>query len=284
MVTEPKIIVTGKGTSGSWQIRGEQLGTAIGADVVPMGCDWSGYDLIICVKRVVPDIASALATRKVPLVWDIVDAWPQGEGNNGNNWGKDKAIEWLHKSIVAIAPDAIVFPTTSMRIDSEWQGPCIVLPHHAWPKYKPAKIRQMVQTVGYEGGDQYLGKWRQIVTTECERRGWFFSPNSNMAYNDVVVAVRDCKGYPARHWKSNCKLANIQALGLPAICSVEDSYLEFGSGEEIFVVDRLTLSNAFDALVPYAERVKMSEIMERSTPRLSDISQEYLSWLKQLKS
>lgn len=283
-MTRPKIIVTGKGSSGSWQVRGVQLGTAIGADATPRGCDWNGYDLIIGVKRIPTSVLAALKGRKVPFVWDIVDAWPQSEEENGNLWRKDKAIDWLRSTIALMGPDAIVFPTTTMLTDSGWKGPSIVLPHHGWPKYARAKIRQAVHTVGYEGGERYLGAWREMISEECIRRDWFFSLNTNMMYNDIVVAVRDMKGYPALHWKSNCKLVNIQALGLPAVCTVEDSYLEFGSCSEIFVVDRQSLSNAFDALAPYAARAKISDSMYESRITLDKVAQEYLAWLEQLKS
>ena len=42
-------------------------------------------------------------------------------------------------------------------------------------------------------------------------------------------------GYPALHWKSNVKLANLQALGVPVICGPEVSCKEFGSGAEHWV-------------------------------------------------
>lgn len=280
-----RILVTGKGTGGSWQIRGLQLGTAIGACAQAMAYDLNEIDLVIGVKRIPASVLAALQERdrRIPFVWDIVDAWPQKDPN-GNNWDYNTAVTWLRSEIQRIAPDAMVFPTQEMTEDSDFKGPRIVLPHHAWPKYAPSKIRQIVSTVGYEGGLQYLGKWASILKEECERRNWHFSPNSNMLYNDIVVAVRDMDGHPAKHWKSNCKLANIQALGLPAICTEEDSYLEFGSGAEIFVVDRLTLSNAFDMLTPFKTRQGISVTMQRNAPTLDNVSREYLSWLEQLKS
>ena len=39
-----KILMTGTGNSGSWRIRGEQLGAAIGADVIPRATEVNGYE------------------------------------------------------------------------------------------------------------------------------------------------------------------------------------------------------------------------------------------------
>lgn len=273
-----KILVTGKGTSGSWFIRGVQLGTAIGATVIPKHEDPSGYDLVVVVKKVPPNLLDRLHTRRIPWIWDVVDAWPQPVGNR---WQKEQAVKWLKGQILELRPSAIVFPTMIMRRDSDWTGPCTVLPHHAWPKYSPKPLRDHILNVGYEGGLHYLGSWRTLLDIGCNRRGWTFSPNGDLSICDIGIALREYSGYPAKFWKSNCKLANLQALGVPAICSPERSYKEFGSGKEIFVTSPEELKGALDLLMD-CDRGPIREAMLAAAPRLEDISKGYLQWLNQL--
>jgi len=274
-----RIAVTGKGTSGSWKVRGVQLGTAIEADVLPRHSDFSGHDLVVAIKRIPPELVEALKRSKKPWVWDIVDAWPQPVGNS---WSEIEAVMWLRAEIDRLKPAAIVFPNSQMLHDSLWSGPYLVLPHHAWPKYHPVKTRQMVHTVGYEGGDRYLGYWHQIIEWECKKRGWYFSFNGNMEDCDIGIALRCEQGYPAQHWKSNCKLANLQALAIPAICSPEKSYKEFGSGAESFVLAPEDLAKALDGLSAYQDRVLIGASMSRAAPRLEAVAKDYRRWLEQL--
>lgn len=274
-----KTIITGKGSSGSWQVRGVQLGGAIGADVYPRSGNFEGYDRVICVKRIPKETVQALKERDRPWVWDIVDAWPQPEGNS---WSRKQAIAWLKGEISALQPSAIVFPTSQMLLDSCWIGPSLVLPHHAWPKYKPRELRSSVLAIGYEGGMQYLGKWLEPLHRECNRRGWVFSHNDRLETCDIAVALRDTSGYPCANWKSNCKLANIQALGIPAICSPEKGYIEFGSGKEIFIDSPDQLSDALATLRAEAVRRIVGTVMSMSVPTLKNVSERYMQWLQAL--
>lgn len=87
-----RLLVTGKGgATGSWQIRGEQLGHAIGAEVVPfasLGSTSIGRGVLpIVVKRSPAQVLKQIGDR--PWVYDVVDAWPQPAGNG---WGRDAAI------------------------------------------------------------------------------------------------------------------------------------------------------------------------------------------------
>jgi hypothetical protein len=188
--------------------------------------------------------------------------------------------------IARLKPDAIVFPTRAMQVDSGYTGPSLVLPHHAWPKYQANVVRENVSAVGYEGGAHYLGAWRPVLERECARRGWRFVVNGDMTQCDIGIALRDAAGYPPRSWKSNCKLANLQALGIPAVVSPERGYEEFGSegGEYVafFPGDPVDLVQAFDRLTDFETRKKIAAIMLRAAPRLADVAVEYAQWLDQL--
>lgn len=279
----PSVLITGKGTGGSWQVRGEQLAVAMGAKALPRATRFNGADVLVCVKRVRDDTLDAIRTSRKPWIWDAVDAWPQQQGNAGNLWTRDEAVKWLRAEIERLKPNAIVFPTRAMLDDSGFEGPAIVLPHHAWPKYaRPNPVREKVATIGYEGGAQYLGDWIGILESECVRRGWRFAVNGDLRECDIGVALRHQTGYPPMHWKSNCKLANLQALGLPAVCSPERGYIEFGAGVEFYVTSRVDLAKAFDTLADVDVRKHIAARMASAAPRIEQVAGEYSKWIARL--
>lgn len=273
-----KIVVTGTGKSGSWKIRGDQLGAAIGARVEPRCIDFSHCDLVVYVKRMKLDALGAIRRSKVRWVWDVVDAWPQPEGNL---WNADQAISWLRVELNRLRPHAVVFATDAMREDSGWRGPALVLPHHAWPRYsKRNELRPEVKTVGYEGHD-YLGSWAKKLREACAQRGWKFEINGDMRHADIGVALREADGWAARRWKSNVKLANIHALGIPALCSPEAGYMQFARGTEIFLDNGGNLPAALDLCAgrAFREHAQSAEIIN-----LKDVAEEYKTWLMELNS
>lgn len=279
-----RILVTGKGgPRGSWQIRGEQLGEAIGAEVFPAAemAEIRPVDLVVVVKRISGRLLACLRAAGRPWVLDLVDGWPQPAGNA---WGREQAVAWLQSRLATLAPTAVVFPTTQMLKDSGWQGPAIVLPHHAWPKYRQRAVAGSVQRVGYEGAEAFLGAWREVAAAECARRGWELVVNGDLASCDIGLALRDVSGYPAGAWKANTKLANLQALGIPAICSPEASYREFGAGAESFVGTPAELAAAFDLWADHGAREQVAASMVAAAPRLEKVAEVYRQWLWKVAS
>jgi hypothetical protein len=272
-----RVLVTGKGgATGSWQIRGEQLGHAIGATIAPCAGprQMDRADVIVAVKRVSPELLQNLRGRR--WVLDFVDGWPQPYGNE---WGKREAIDWLRGRLKALAPTAVVFPTTQMRKDSGWAGPALVLPHHAWPKYQRQPVADKVRRVGYEGAPAYLGRWREVIERSCAARGWQFVVNGDLSTCQIGVALRDVTGYPAGAWKANTKLANLQALGLPALISPEEGYREFGSAAQTEIVYPEHVGPALDALAGDGIRRRLGDIAFAATPQLQHVAEVYRSWL-----
>lgn len=273
------VLITGKGgRAGSWAIRGEQLGHAIGATIAPMAtAEWfNRADVIVAVKRVPADLLEKLRGRK--WVLDFVDGWPQP---NGNEWGRDTATAWLRGRLRELSPTAVVFPTTRMLHDSGWTGPALVLPHHAWPKYAPQPMVP-VQRVGYEGDPRYLGRWHDALATACRARGWTFVVNGDLASCQIGVALRDVAGYPAGAWKANTKLANLQALGLPALVSPEESYREFGSPAQTEITEMSQLDAALDVLANASQRPAVRELAMAAAPRIDTVAKTYRDWLETL--
>jgi hypothetical protein len=282
-----RVLITGGGSSGSWQIRGVQLGQALGANVWPVATSAEGFDVAVLVKRYQHDVVQAIHRAGVPLVWDIVDAWPQPRGND---WTRTDCLAWLRQQVAAIRPAAIVAPTLAMAADcAQFNVPVLALPHHARPGQPINPVRDHVRTVGYEGGEAYLGHWRLALEAQCLQRGWRFVCNPPaLADLDIVVALRASTGYAPRHWKSNVKLANAQATGTPFIGSPEAGYLEQACGPERFVQTSEELASAFDALAPLVERRRTAERMRAVTwqldapPQLPGVADIYREWLLQV--
>lgn len=278
-----KILVTGRGTSGSWKIRGDQLGNEIGASVIPNATarDCHGHNLAVLVKRPTPGILQALREAGLPIVWDVVDSWPQPAGND---WVWRNCMDWARAEVAKIKPMAIVAATRAMAEDFGAFGvPVLALPHHAMPWARPAEIRKDVGFVAYEGGGQYLGKWESILQEECHRRGWRLGINPpSLGGADIVVAMREQRGYAPRYWKSNVKLANAQGWGLPCVMNREAGYIETSSGAECWADSPKELSKAFDLLDSHTERRQRAAVMSVRTPRLADVAGIYREWLNSL--
>lgn len=274
-----KVVVTGNGHSGSWCIRGAQLGRAIGAEVAPHAKRFDGADIVIAVKRA----PKYLVPKSAKLVWDVVDAWPQPNGVN--HWERRQCLKWLREQIAAIKPHAIVAATQVMATDLRevFDGPILALPHHARPNQVPNPISWQIREVGFEGGMQYLGHWTEDISRECQRRGWHFTLNpTRLAHVDVVVAVRACQAYASRSYKSNVKLANAQGSGTPFIGNREAGYLETVSGAEHFADDMVEMRHAFDALTDVKARREASDQLLAGTITLDDMADTYRKWLKSL--
>lgn len=280
-MTRLNLLFTGSGRSGSWQIRGEQLGRAVGATVLPNAVDVDNFDLVVVVKRVPPELLMRLHAAHVKFVWDIVDAWPQPFGNA---WSREEARAWLKQELARVRPFAVVAATRAMAEDVRHIAPHIhafALPHHARPGIEVNPVREHVAAVGYEGGEAYIARWRKDVERECAARGWRFVVNPNsLAELDIVLALRDAAGYAPRHWKSNVKLANAQASGTPFIGVAERGYTETAVvGCERFVATPKELALALDALTPLRERRRVSGWMSAVAPLLPATAQDYKLWL-----
>lgn len=254
-----KLLFTGRGKSGSWAIRGQQLGTAIGA-TVKQGItvdDCKAVDLVVVVKRVTDEIMAPIRNAGVPWLFDALDFYPQP---TCSAWNQSHAIEWVQGHLRRYAPSAIIWPNERMRRDCDIGLPGIVLRHHHRPGIKVNPIRPKVKTVGYEGSPVYLGAWKTAIAAECARRGWSFVVNpENLADLDIVLAVRDSSGYVQKNWKSGVKLSNAHGSGTPFIGQQEAGYIEASSGCEYWMADSGGLKVCFDWLTDQGSRELVSQ-------------------------
>lgn len=276
-----RVLITGGGKSGSWLIRGEQLGRAMGVDVVPNAGNCSGYDIVVLVKRPAEHTIQAAQHSGAKVVWDIVDAWPQPIGNL---WDEFACMSWLDSQLKRLRPDAVVAPTEQMAKDlRKFSLPTLSLHHHARPNMRRVDIRPQIRNVGYEGSLRHLGIWEPRIRTMCSGIGANFVPNPDeLAELDVVIAMRELHGYAPRNWKSNVKLANAQSVGLPIICNREAGYLET-AGEGVLWADQPTeLQTAIKYLADPQCRKLFSEQLIKSTITLESVASKYKAWLRSL--
>lgn len=246
------VLFTGRGTSGSWQCRGVQLGGELG-DVIPKATDFTGYDLVVLVKRPAKGQIEAIKRSGLPWVWDVVDFYPQPICTK---WPKDKAVKWVRDQIDAFDPNAVIWPNRRMAQDCYGPRRHMVLYHHYRPGLCPRSVEDRIRTVGYEGSPKYLGRWLPAIRKACKRRGWRFTTEGTPQDFDACVAFRDdaFNGYAQKHWKSNVKLANCHGAGVPFIGASEFGYMETATGHEIFCDDILDLDQCLDLLTDERRR------------------------------
>ncbi len=269
-----RILITGKGgKAGSWKIRAEQLGGAIGADIVPgAGVEaCREADLVIVVKRFGSAITDPVRASGTPWVLDLVDGWPQP-----SHWGRAQAVKWLRGVLKEHKPTAVVFGTSEMLVDSGWRGPSIVLPHHAWPRYEGGAEVRPVKVVGYEGAPHYLGRWQAVVERACAARGLKFHIG-DLRQADIGIALRD-GDYPTRNWKPGTKLTNMHALGIPALISREAGYRSVSCGWEFWIDSPEDVGPALDKAIEQRDEIR--EKFLRAAIPLQAVAKDYLRWLK----
>jgi len=237
-----KILFVGNG-NGSWKIRGEQLGAALGARVtsVPRAADFVWADVVVLVKHAGAAFAEAVHRARKPLVWDALDFWRQPE-ENGLDESQARAL--LQKQIATIRPSLTIGATEAMA------AACggVYLPHHSWQGLSPTPARDVVTTVVYEGKRKHLGRWGKAVQSECARRGWAFVINPpDLRVADIIVAFRDgpWDGWMCQQWKSGVKLVNAIAAGRPVATQPSAAASElYPDGS--FIESPEDLSAAFD--------------------------------------
>lgn len=274
-----KILFTSSGTdNGSWAIRGVQIAAAIGARAIHHATeeDCRRVDLIVVVKRIGPELLENIRSSGRPWVYDIVDAYPQREGVLFDH-GQSK--QWLCVRLRELMPNLVIWPNARMQQD---YGPNSIVSgeviyHHYRPGIALNPIREEIKTIGYEGREDYLGKWIEPIKRICKANEWRFVVNpKRLADLDVVLALRsdEWNGYPQRHWKSNVKLANAFGSCTPFIGMPENGYIETESplGCEYIVSDQGCIRDRGENdLVNFLENL-------RDQSSRAEIASEYMRW------
>jgi hypothetical protein len=217
------VLIVGNG-KGSWTMRGQQLGAAIGARVTtsPTNEDWRWAEVIVLVKKHAAKFAAQAQRVGKPIVWDALDFWSQPAENRSE---QDRALALLQAQIRLMKPTLVIGATQAMA--SACGG--VYLPHHSWAGLAPTPARPEVQVVAYEGNPTYLGAWHNSLLDACAERGWRFVLNPpSLSDADIVVALREgaWDGWICREWKSGVKVVNAMAAGRPIVTQMTAAFRE----------------------------------------------------------
>jgi len=276
------VLIVGSG-KGSWMMRGQQLGAAIGARVTSQPTDdyWRWAELAVLVKKAGASFAPDAHRFGVPVVWDALDCWRQPDDNR---WTESYAKSRFQAQIDAIRPMLVIGATQAMAEACEG----VFVPHHSWQGLTPTPAREQVRTVAYQGNAAYLGTWAGALQKACTKRGWTFAVNpSDLSTADILVAFRDgpWDGWICREWKSGVKIVNAIAAGRPLISQNSAAVRELqpdGSiverpSELAAALDFWSDRDARQAVVARAR-----DVAERFT--LSTIARDYLAILTQQRA
>jgi len=277
------VLMVGGGKGGSWEMRGRQLGAAIGARVtsVPTIADWRWADLCVLVKRAAREHAPTAQAHGVPIVWDALDFWAQPAQNDLHQ----VAAHVLFGGAIAVIKPALTIGATQAMADA-----CggVYLPHHSWDGLTPEPARETVSVVAYQGNTAYLGRWTSRLQKACAKRGWSFVVNpSDLRQADIIVALRDGQwdGFICREWKSGVKLTNAIAAGRPVIGQASAAMREMAQPSTI-IESEAELDAALDQWTPFAARAAAVDVCHLHAPalRLSLIADQLRAVLQQVEA
>lgn len=244
------ILVVGAG-KGSWQMRGLQLGAALGARVSssPTDADWHWAERVILIKRDGPRWIARARALNIPVVWDALDFWQQPAENRLN---PTEAMALLQAAIDQMQPALTIGATRAMATAAGGR----YVSHHGHVDLQPTPARESCTLVGYNGDARYLGMWGQVLQAACAARGWTFVVNPpDLAAMDILVALRGgvWDGWMCRQWKSGVKLVNAWLAGRPILR--QDSAASRELDPPGSVMETVSdLAAALDAWTPVAAR------------------------------
>lgn len=272
-----RILVIGEG-KGSWQIRGRQLGAAIGAvyTSTPTRADRSRADLVVLVKRAIETWGAIAAASGKQIVWDALDYWAQPQENALPMAAHiARALQLRDEAGVSL----VICATQAMADDLGG----VYLPHHSRPGLVATPVRKVAKVVAYEGTPKYLGSWRSALDTACATLGLTFVINPpNLADADLVVALRGERwdGEVCRRWKSGVKYVNAIAAGRPVITQPSAAWDEIQPPGRI-VDHPAELETALRALVPADARHYCFAQAQVQAKRytLAPVAKQYLDML-----
>jgi hypothetical protein len=265
-----KVLFTRSPEGGTWAVRAVQIAS--------MRDDWqaksvleitkrelAAFDLVVLVKRPAPQLLEMVRAVGVPLIYDIIDIWPQDMPFQRPV--KD-SVDFIWQVVQYIQPNGLIFATRQMMLDIIGDGVpgCATIYHHSRHGQAKNPIRPKVKNVGYEGEARFLGDWLPFMEQTCARRAWRFVVNpSSIAELDIAIAMR---GFPhdgetEARWKSNIKLANLIDTGTPCVLASESGYMETAPvGFDSYAGSFAEMDARLDALTPLAARQSMSQSLK----------------------
>jgi len=283
-----KIGFIGHESKGTWQIRARQIAPYLNADL-DSNMNNLKYDLVILIKTPSPDLINRIKQNKIPVVWDVVDFWPQRIDRTLSNLNKDQIMNWVKPVLGSVDPKHIITATNTMKIDFESLGykNCTTIYHHHRPKIKINPINKLCQTIGIEGSIGQYGSWIEKLKIISKKLHMKFTTNHSTLDDllhtfDIVIAQRDFTGYAPKNWKSNIKLANAHASGTPGIFNTEQGYKETACGYEFWADTVDEIVECIEKLRSYDLRQNIHENFLKNTISIEQVIEQYKSLINKL--
>jgi hypothetical protein len=263
-----RVCFTGKNTAGSWIIRGEQIaGQRDHWEAINhtrfSNKDIDRFDVFCFVKRPIPGLMEKLIRKRKVVVFDIVDSWGQPADSLGIE-SISQAQKYFQERWEKWPVHSFIFPNKTMRRDLDHLVPhSTTIYHHYFPKLKPVKIKEKIETIGYEGNIRYIEGWVPQIEKIAKKMGAKFVLNPESIESiDIGIAARSnpYDNLLERRYKSNVKLANLYGAGVPALMSANDfSYHETDCGEVRFFNSVEQLEEQLEDLSRFELRNQISE-------------------------
>ncbi|MCK9361786.1 hypothetical protein M0Q28_06220 [Patescibacteria group bacterium] len=232
-----RILFTGTGRFGSWQMRGVQMAFQREAwKAVPNASskDIRSIDVVVIVKHAAPDTIDLLQRWKGPVVYDPLDFWtivPEFDRMASGILTASQARNLFGEYFRKINPALILCATRAMAEDLAPLGmPADVLYHHFDPRLTIVERNRIERPVVLYHGADTIGLWKFPMHVVSRVSGARFIQSSAALPPpaDVLVAVRGGAhaNWLSKRWKSNVKAATALRLGLPFVAWPEASYIE----------------------------------------------------------
>lgn len=253
------LLMVGGDGRGSWQMRGVQMGAALGARVTtrPTASDWAWADMVVLVKRAAFAWADVVRDLRVPVIWDVLDFWAQPEDN-----GRHEAdlVDQVQRTRDTLGIDRVIGATQRMAdaIHGDY------LPHHCRIGLTPTPPRDHASVVGYDGQAKYLGTWKAALERACGRLGLTFVVNPpDLSAVDVLVSFRDGRwdGWVCREWKSGVKYVNALCAGRPVLSQPTAAFTELQPVGEL-VTHQVDLEAALAAVTSPEVRARAYRVAQ----------------------
>lgn len=285
------VLFLGNGAAGSWRIRAEETvaqrdnwycSSTLSQDMA------DHFDLFVVVKHLKRWFDVLESTGK-PVILDVVDGWSQPADTRrvsnleeSLNLFRDKWAFWPFFA-------GHIFPTKAMQEDLGCLSPCSTVIHHRGMKCRIKPVSRSVNMIGYQGREEFMGEWGDVIRKWCKPHGINFAMNPvSLSELDIGIAVR-CElhdSYINRRYKPNIKLANFYMAGLPAVVQEGyEAYRETGCPELVTFSDANSLCAALsDLTYNYDKRLAMSKAFLREAPKydIANLANEYESFFERV--
>lgn len=218
---------------------------------------------------------------ETPVIYDCCDFWKQPQ--ESVFYTSETSAKNLWKQVrEAVNPDSVIFSNRRM-FDILGEKNDTFIYHHHDPRLTPNEVRKIPTVVGYMGNPNYLGEWGPTITKAAQMLGMTFKVNPNPREIDIGISMRGTlyRNYLEKTFKSNVKLANWYALGIPCLMWPEWSVIETAIDPVRLFEDVDSMGEQMAELVDYDLRKSISErfVLESKTYHLDTIANQYEKYI-----